>query len=162
MSETTLTYSLIFLAILLIPLLLSYLYFPDEEIVKIIKKVKVQKIEEDEEFQEQRPVIDKRKPLTFEQISSIFMNQKSEQEDLKEAIEQLVRYHGKIKPKLGDLAHPDFNRYLILIVALSKHPQADADIIISLYHKLSAKNPKYNLNIDEATNKGIAGREAEN
>lgn len=150
MSETTLTYSLIFLSMLLIPLLISYIYFPEESTVKTVRS--------EEEEEETRPIIDKSKPLTFEQITSIFMNQKSEKEDLKEAIEQLVRYHGKIKPKLGDLPHPDFNRYLTLIVALSKHPQADADIIISLYHKLSAKNPKYNLNIDEATNKGIAAR----
>lgn len=150
MSETTLIYSLIFLLFLLIPLLLSYLYYPGENATK--------KVQVEEKKEETRPLIDKKNPLTFEQISGIFRNKNSEQEDLKEAIEQLIRYHGKIKPKLGDLAHPDFKRYLTLIIDLSKHPHADTDIIISLYHKLSIKNPRYNLDIDEATNKGIAAR----
>ena len=97
-------------------------------------------------------------PLSFEEISYIFAHSESSVEDLKDAIEQLIRHHGKIHAKLGDLPHPDFKRYLSLIINLCKNPRADKDIIISLDQKLRTKNPKYGLDIDEAVNKGISAR----
>ncbi len=148
MSESTLLTILIILLILLIPLLLSYLVYPDEKVNQhlYIKKREPQRL------------IDRDKPLTFEEIGDIFADKESAKEDLKEAIEQLVRYHGKIHAKLGDLPHPDFKRYLTLIIKLCNNPQADKEIIVSLDQKLRVKNPKYGLNIDEAVNKGIARR----
>ncbi len=148
MSTTTLITILIILLVILIPLLLSYLVFPDEEIAKNIPiKSKVKK-----------PIIKRSEPLSFEEISYIFMHSESSVEDLKDAIEQLIKHHGKIHAKLGDLPHPDYKRYLSLIINLCKNPRADKDIIISLDQKLRAKNPKYALNIDEAINKGISAR----
>lgn len=148
MSTTTLIIILSILLLLLIPLLLSYLVFPDEEVSQETPLKK--KIAE--------PSIPKDKPLTFEEISDIFSHGSSSKDILKEAIEQLIKHHGKIHAKLGDLPHPDYKRYLSLIINLCKNPQADKDIIISLDQKLRTKNPRYGLDIDEAINKGIAGR----
>ncbi len=148
MSESTLITILIILLVLLIPLLLSYIVYPDDKIATHIPaKKKSSKI-----------VITKDKPLTFEEITAIFMHKESSKEELKEAIEQLIRYHGKIHSKLGDLPHPDFKRYLTLIIELCNNPQADKDIIVLLDQKLRIRNPKYGLNIDEAIDKGIAAR----
>lgn len=133
---------------ILIPLLLSYLVYPDKEVVKIVPSKK----------KEPKPDIPKDKPLSFEEISKIFAHSQSTPDELKEAIEQLIKNYGKIHAKLGDLPHPDFKRYLALIINLCKNPQADKDIIISLDQKLRVKNPKYGMDIDEAINKGIAGR----
>ncbi|PHR54328.1 MAG: hypothetical protein COA44_13535 [Arcobacter sp.] len=141
---------MIFLSILLlilIPLLLSYLVFPAEEVAKNIPKKKTTP-----------PVISKDKPLSFEEISDIFTHSQSTPDVLKEAIEQLIKHHGKIHAKLGDIPHPDYKRYLALIINLCKNPQADKDIIISLDQKLRVKNPRYGLEIDEAVNKGISAR----
>ena len=77
---------------------------------------------------------------------------------MSQTIEQLIKYHGKIHPKLGDLPHPDFKRYLTLIMALCSHPNTDKTIIVALDHKLKTKNPKYTMEIEEAVNKGIAKR----
>ncbi len=96
--------------------------------------------------------------MSFEQISKLFSNKKSTKEELTNTVEQLIRYHGKIHPKLGDLAHPDFKRYLTLIMSLASNPQSDKDIIVSFEKKLRVKNPKYALDIEDAINKGIAKR----
>jgi len=148
MSTTTLITILIILLLILIPLLLSYLVFPDE---KVSKHLPIKK-------KTLKPKISKDTPLSFEEIASLFTHSDSSQEELKEAIEQLVKHHGKIHAKLGDLPHPDFKRYLALIINLCKNPKADKDIIIALDQKLRAKNPRYGLDIDEAINKGIAAR----
>ena len=148
MSTDTLITILIILSIILIPLLLSYLIYPEE------------KAEQGSQSKtgEETPVIDRSKPLSFEEISRIFAHKESTKDDLIGATEQLIKHHGKIHAKLGDLPHPDFKRYLVLIVKLCNNPQADKDIIVALDQKLRVKNPKYGLNIDEAINKGIARR----
>jgi hypothetical protein len=149
MTTSTLITVLIILLVLLIPLLLSYLVYPDEKISKRIPKLKkrVSKVD-----------IDPLKPLTFEQILSLFSNKKTTKSELREGIEQLVKNHGKIHAKLGDLPHPDFKRYREVIMALCSNPQADKDIILAIDQKLRVKNPKYSLNIDDAVDKGIAKR----
>lgn len=151
MSGSTLVTILIILLLLLIPLLLSYLVFPAEKESAAVKQGNVPK-------KDDKPVIDKHKPLSFEEIRALFSHSQSSKAELKEAIEQLVRHHGKIHAKLGDLVHPDFKRYLELIISLCKHPQADKELILALDQKLRVKNPKYGMEIDEAVNKGIAAR----
>ena len=148
MEESTLITIMIVLLALLIPLLLSYLIYPDEKPAQAAPKKSKHKTPE--------PV--KEKSLSFEEISAIFANYKSSKADLKMGIEELIKNHGKIHAKLGDLPHPDFKRYLTLIIELCNNPQADKDIIVALDHKLRTKNPKYGLNIDEAINKGLAAR----
>jgi len=151
MSGSTLVTILIILLLLLIPLLLSYLVFPDDKETASVRQ-------EDTPKKDEKPVIDKNKTLSFEEINILFSHKDSSKAELKEAIEQLVRHHGKIHAKLGDLVHPDFKRYLELIISLCKNPQADKELIITLDQKLRVKNPKYGLEIDEAVNKGIAAR----
>ena len=150
MEASTLITILIVLLVLLIPLLLSYLIYPDEKLSKDIKKV--------EKVVEKSTEIDPSKALSFEEISSIFVNKKSTKKELRDGIEQLIRHHGKIHAKLGDLPHPDFKRYKEIIMALCANPQADKDIIMAIDQKLRIKNPKYGLDIDDAVNKGIAKR----
>lgn len=149
MSTSVLITILLILLLILIPLLLSYIVYPD---TKVTQHLPIQKKET------KSPAISKDTPLSFEEIQRILTHKESSKEDLREAIEQLIKHHGKIHAKLGDLPHPDFKRYLALIIALCNNPQADKDIIVALDQKLRTKNPRYGLNIDEATNKGLAGR----
>ncbi|HIC44217.1 MAG TPA: hypothetical protein EYO73_07975 [Sulfurimonas sp.] len=147
MSTTTLMILLGILLLILVPLLLSYFIFPDDKApIEFVKKMNTP------------PVISRDKPLSFEEILEVFGDTQSSKETLREVIEQLIKHHGKIHAKLGDLPHPDFKRYLSLIIVLCNNPKADKDIIIALDQKLCTKNPRYALNIDEAVNKGIAAR----
>ncbi len=152
MSEDTLMSILLFLLILLVPLLLSYWPYPDP------KTPPVQARTEKPQAQKPKTLGQGGNPPTFKEISAVFTNKASTKEELTEAIEELARHHGKIHAKLGDLAHPDFKRYLKLIIELCNNPQADKDIIVLLDQKLRVKNPRYAMDIDDATNKGIAGR----
>jgi hypothetical protein len=149
MSESTLYTILAILLLLLIPLLLSYKFYPVEKLEQeaVIKKKKTQQRE-----------IDKTQPLSFEDITHIFGSSSSSKEDFIEAIEQLIRHHGKIQAKLGDLAHPDFKRYQKAIITLCKNRKSDKDVIVALNQKLRALNTKYGYEIDEAVSKGIEGR----
>lgn len=149
MSASTLITILIILLVILIPLLLSYLVYPDEKVTKKIKPLRQK---------EQKPETPQEGPLSFDQIKEIFAYRKSTKEELLFAIEHLIKYHGRIHAKLGDLPHPDFKRYLNLIILLCANPQSDKEAILSLDQRLRVKNPKYGLEIDEATNKGIASR----
>ncbi len=149
MSESTLFIILAILFLLLIPLLVSYWFYPD------VKEEKPSYIK-DESAQARENI--KKKRLSFEEIKSIFTSSESSKEEFLEAIEQLIRYYGKIEDKLGDLVHPDFKRYQALIIALCKNKNADKDVIIALNQKLRAINVKYAYEIDEAVNKGIEGR----
>ncbi|MDF1882015.1 hypothetical protein JHD50_12015 [Sulfurimonas sp. MAG313] len=148
MSTSTLIIILIILLLILIPLLLSYIVYPDEKVQKNVPITRSTKKLE----------IRKNEVLSFEEIAAILGNKNSSKTDLVEAIEQLIRHHGKIHAKLGDLPHPDYKRYLTLIINLCKNPQADKNLIISLDQKLRIKNPRYGLDIDDAVNKGIAAR----
>jgi hypothetical protein len=152
MSEDTLMSVLIFLLILLVPLLLSYWPYPDP------KTPSAQEFTKKPQIQKSKALGKKGNPPTFKEISAVFTNKTSTKEELTEAIEELIRYHGKIHAKLGDLPHPDFKRYLRLIIELCNNPQTDKDIIVLFDQKLRVKNPRYAMDIDEATNKGIAGR----
>jgi len=149
MSTSTLITILILLLVVLIPLLLSYIIYPDEKVSKHIPKLK-KKVKE--------VAVDRSKPLSFDAIVTIFASKKSSKQELKDGIEQLIKHHGKIHAKLGDLPHPDFKRYREAIMAVCSNPKADKDIILAIDQKLRIKNPKYGLNIDEAVDKGIAKR----
>ncbi len=149
MTESTLYTILGILSLLLIPLLASYWVYPDEKIKKV-NPVKKKKPE--------TKAVDRNGPLGFEEITTIFGSSESSKEDFLEAIEQLVRHHGKIQAKLGDLPHPDFKRYQALIITLCKNRKADKDVIVALNHKLRALNTRYGYEIDEAVAKGIEGR----
>jgi len=148
LSFTTLIIILGILSFLLIILFSSYLVFPEE---KVIKKKDV--------FVKKEPVGAKKiGNLSFEDISKVFASKTSSKQDLLDAIENLIRYHGRIHAKMGDLAHPDFKKYSDLIMTMCSNPQADKDTIVALDKKLRIKNPKYGLDIDEAVNKGLAAR----
>ena len=149
MSTSTLIMILILLLVVLIPLLLSYIIYPDEKVSKHIPKLK-KKVKE--------VGVDRSKPLSFDAILTIFSSKKSSKQELKDGIEQLIKHHGKIHAKLGDLPHPDFKRYREAIMAVCSNPKADKDVILAIDQKLRIKNPKYGLNIDEAVDKGIAKR----
>ncbi len=149
MSESTLYTILGVLSLLLIPLLVSYWVYPDEKIEEALPTKKKKSV---------KKAIDKNVPLGFEEITTIFGSSESSKEDFLEAIEQLMRHHGKIQAKLGDLPHPDFKRYQALIITLCKNRQADKDVIVALNHKLRALNTRYGYEIDEAVVKGIEGR----
>ncbi len=148
MSGSTLIIVLAILFLFLFLLLLSYKIFPEDRAKKSKSTQKSKSVR----------TIDKTQPFSFEDISHVFGNNNSTKEDFLEAIEQLIRHHGKIQAKMGDLPHPDFKRYEGLIITLCKNANVDKDAIFILEKKLQALNVRYSHLIDEAVRKGLAAR----
>jgi len=148
MSESTLFITLGILFFFLILLLLSYKLFPENRTKQSKSNQNTKSIR----------TIDKTQPFSFDDISYIFGNNNSTKENFIEAIEQLIRHHGKIHAKMGDLPHPDFKRYEMLIITLCKNSNVDKDAIFMLEKKLQALNVRYSHLIDEAVRKGLAAR----
>ena len=73
-------------------------------------------------------------------------------------IEVLIKSYGKIHPKMGDLAHPDFKQYADIMMTLSAHKVANKDLIMKLDRGLRTKNPKYAQELDDALERGLTMR----
>ncbi|WP_434657903.1 hypothetical protein [Sulfurimonas sp. NW9] len=80
-------------------------------------------------------------------------DKKSTTEELKEAVELILKYYGKIPQKLGMRAHPKFEIYSELILRICHHPNVNKDIIIKLDKELHRRNPEYALELDDSLTK---------
>ena len=96
--------------------------------------------------------------LTFEQIRSIIKNRNSTTDDLAKAIDQLVLHYAKITPKLGIRSHPDFDKYVEIIVYLVRHPNTNKDLVLKLDKALSAANSEYRAELNDALTKALNSR----
>ena len=149
MSESTLFITLGILFFFLILLLLSYKFLPENRVIKP---------KPNQNTTSSIHTIDKTQPFSFEDVSYVFGNNNSTKEDFIEAIEQLIRHHGKIHAKMGDIPHSDFKRYENLIMVLCKNSSVDKDAVLILENKLQALNIRYSHEIEEAVRKGLAAR----
>ncbi|MEN4045701.1 hypothetical protein [Sulfurimonas sp. NWX367] len=94
----------------------------------------------------------------FEMLLNVIKDKKSTTEELKEAVELILKYYGKIPQKLGMRAHPKFEIYSELILRICHHPNVNKDIIIKLDKELHRRNPEYALELDDSLTKGLDTR----
>lgn len=94
----------------------------------------------------------------LEHLRSIIRNKKSSTEELREALELVIKYHGNIHPKLGLRAHPDFDPYMDILFKICRHPNTDKDMIVNFDKDLVNLNPEYKKDIMEAVTKGLNSR----
>jgi len=91
-------------------------------------------------------------------LRSIIKNKRSTTKELKDALELIIKHHGRIHEKLGLRAHPDFDIYMDVLFAICGHPNAKTNIIIKFDRELSRLNPEYKKDISEAITKGLNSR----
>jgi hypothetical protein len=91
-------------------------------------------------------------------LLEVIKDKKSTTQELKEAVELIIKYYGKIPKKLGMRAHPKFEIYSELILRLCHHPNANKDIIVKLDKELHKLNPEYKLELDDSLTKGLNTR----
>ncbi len=109
------------------------------------------------------PVKDEKAPKKewdFESLRKIIKNKKSTPEQLAEALELIIKYHGKIHPRLGVRAHPDFDRYMDILFTICRHRKATSKMIVKFDKELSALNPDYLKEINDAIARGLNSRGA--
>ena len=91
-------------------------------------------------------------------LRSIIKNKKSSTKELQEALDLVLKYHGTIHPKLGMRAHPDFDIYMEILMAICRHPNTTKDVIIKFDIALEKRNPEYKAEINNALTKGLNSR----
>jgi len=94
----------------------------------------------------------------FESLKKIIKNKKSSEKELQMALDLLLKYYGEIHPKLGIRAHPEFDKYIEIIIRLCHHPKATSKMVVGFDKELRKKNPEYERDINDAMSKGLNSR----
>ena len=147
MEITLLIKSFLGLVLLLAVLIFFLLYIPKKQ--KIIKKKK-------QEIQESK----KSDTPSFVALLGVIKNRASTSEELKEALNLILKYYGTIHPKLGLRPHPDFDIYGEVLLRICRHPNTNKNIILDFDKALEAKNEDYKKDINDFITKGLNSRGA--
>ena len=142
------------LGLLIVLLVLVFLVVkPNEEIGKtIVTTISSPTVAKTEKVQ--------KKAYDFESLRKIIKNKKSSSEQLAEALELIIKYHGNIHPKLGARPHPDFDRYMDILFSICRHKNATSKMVVKFDKELSGLNPDYLKQINDAIAKGLNSRGA--
>ena len=94
----------------------------------------------------------------LEFLRAIIKNRKSTAQELKEAIDLVIKHHGKIPKKLGLRSHPESQVYMDILFNVCRHPNANKDIIVKFDKELGRLNQDYKKDLNEAMMRGLNSR----
>lgn len=97
-------------------------------------------------------------PPTFEQLKAIIKNRQTSTQELENAVTQIMQYYGEIPPKRGVSPDKMFTEYAGLLIAVCRHKNTNAQIVVHFDSQLRKKNPSYESNIDEMLQQGLNSR----
>jgi len=137
------------LVVVLFVLLFFLVYVPNKRKEAAEKKAKKQPKKE---------VRKREEPESLEKLVAVLKNKSSKSEELKEALDKIIKFHGTIPPKNGVRLSPRFNIYGEILMRICRHPNTTKDIIISFDRELEKKNPAYVKEINDFLTKGLNTR----
>jgi hypothetical protein len=149
MDITFLIKSIAGLAVILGILILIFLYTPQK------KKKNIQKKRVSSQSPKNR---DRDIEKSLEELLAVIKDKHATTEELAKALELIIKYHGKIHPKLGMRSHPDFDIYSEILLRICRHPNTNKDIIVKFDKALAKRNPEYLREINDSLNKGLNSR----
>lgn len=132
------------LVIILAFLIFLFTFSPKKKSKKVVKKVQTKtssKIRTD-----------------LQHLLSVVRNHKTSTQNLQEALNLIIKHHGKIHKKMGLRAHPDFDIYSQLFITICRHPNVNKHIIVNFDRELTKLNPDYKADINKALAKGLNAR----
>ena len=91
-------------------------------------------------------------------LLSIIKNKNSTKEELKSALDLIIKFHGTIHPKLGLRSHPDFDVYGEILLRICRHPNTNKNLILDFDRALETKNEEYKKDINDFLTKGLNSR----
>jgi hypothetical protein len=100
----------------------------------------------------------KEKVLSFDELRAIVRKKSSTTKDLEYAVDEIVKHYSKIHPKMGVRTHPDFDKYIDLIVHLVRHKNTNKDLILKLDRALTKNNPDYKAELNDTLTKALNSR----
>ena len=102
---------------------------------------------------------DPKKPKTdLDSLRYIIRNRVSSKKELQDALNLVIKLHGKIPKRLGTRANPAFDSYMEILIMICRHPNTDKNIILKFDKELSNLNPEYKNEINESITKGLNSR----
>jgi len=146
MELTLLIKSIMGLSVLLL-ILVFLLYVPFGETKE--KKEKKKKT-----LKEPREKVD----FDLNHLHSIVANKKSTTQELKDALQLVIKYHGIMHTKLGMRAHPDSDIYMDILFKAARHPKIDKASLVKFNGDLEKLNPDYKKEINDALMRGLNSR----
>ena len=97
---------------------------------------------------------------SLEKLADIIRNRASTKEELRDALDLILKHHGTIHAKLGLRPHPDFDVYGEILLRICRHPNTNKNIILDFDKALEAKNEEYKKDINDFITKGLNSRGA--
>ena len=95
---------------------------------------------------------------SLKKLHAIIKRKASTTEELKDALELIIKYHSIIHKKLGIRTHPDSDIYMDTIFKLCRHKNTNKTITIKFMNDLEKLNPEYKHEIGEAMMRGLNSR----
>lgn len=99
-----------------------------------------------------------REPTDLAHLKSIIKKRKSTNEELKKALDMVIKYHGTIHKKQGMNAHAEFDNYMDILFTICRHPHTSKELILGFDKALVKLNPSYKAEINDAITKGLNSR----
>jgi len=148
MDITLIIKSVMGLVVILGILMFMLLYKPKDKRAKNVKK------------QVKKPVNNKQneKKVDLQTLRAIIKSKSSTTKDLDIAVDNVLKSYGSIPKKLGIRTHPDFDIYSEMLFMLTKHKNANKNIILRFNRELEKRNPQYKLEINDAVSRGLNAR----
>ncbi|QOP44829.1 hypothetical protein [Sulfurimonas paralvinellae] len=94
----------------------------------------------------------------LKELLSVIRDKNATNQQLSEALDAIIKYHGHIPSKLGIRCHPDFDIYSEILLRICRHPNTDKDIIVNFDKELEKRNPEYVREINDSLTKGLNSR----
>ena len=97
-------------------------------------------------------------PHELKDLLMVIRNKDASTKELAEALDLILKYHGRIPKKLGIRCHPDFDIYSEVLLRICRHPNTNKDIILKFDRELERLNPEYLREINDSLTKGLNSR----
>ena len=122
----------------------------------VLPKSKPKEVKKSKKVVVQKKKVETKKDINH--LRDIIKNRKSTTEELQEAVELVMKYHGTIHKKLGLRPHPESQVYMDIVFNICRHPNTNKDIIIKFDKELEKLNPDYKKEINDAMTRGLNSR----
>lgn len=92
------------------------------------------------------------------ELLEVIRNKHATTQALEKALDAIIKYYGKIHPKLGLRVHPDFKIYSEIILRICRHANTNKEIIIKFDKAIEKLNPEYKRELNDSLTKGLNSR----
>jgi ABC-type Zn uptake system ZnuABC Zn-binding protein ZnuA len=105
-----------------------------------------------------KQVIKKQIDTSMETLQAIIRKKTSSSDELSEALNLVIKYHGNISEQPSNNKKTSFDAYIDILVTICRHPNTNKNIIINFDSALSKKNPKHKATIEKIVTRSLNSR----